>query len=250
MIPLVSVITPTYNSSNHIREAVDSVRQQTIKNIEHIIIDDASEDDTVRIIQNLNKSETSINLISSTENVGPAKARNLGIEAARGRFIAFLDSDDIWFPEKLEKQISEMEHKKIPFCYSGYFWRDEDKGTSREIQVPSSLDYSKLLNSTIIATMTAIYDMQALGKVYMPDIRRRQDYALWLKILKTTPLAVGVTEPLGILRRHSNSYSSDTLKSLQYTWKVYTEIEKLPKLKALFHFLNYASRAALKRLRR
>lgn len=84
----------------------------------------------------------------------------------------------------------------------------------------------------------------------MPDIRRRQDYALWLKILKTTPLAVGVTEPLGILRRHSNSYSSDTLKSLQYTWKVYTEIEKLPKLKALFHFLNYASRAALKRLRR
>jgi teichuronic acid biosynthesis glycosyltransferase TuaG len=238
---LVSIITPSYNSSEFIEETINSVLNQTYTNWEMIIVDDVSADNSIEIIQKYIKINSKIKLIELENNSGAAVARNTAIKAAKGRFIAFLDSDDLWLPEKLEKQINFMLKNKYEFTYSFYDLIDEANikyGKTFEAQTEAT--YKGLLKTCTIGCLTAIYDTKEIGKIYMPLIRRRQDYGLWLKILKKIPKAYCFNESLAIYRKRQDSISSDKKKAALFQWKIYREVEKLNIFSSIYFFIHYA----------
>ncbi len=244
---MVSIITPSYNSEQFIRQTIDSVLLQTYENWELIIIDDCSPDNSNKIIEEYIQRCEKIKLILLDSNSGPAIARNKGIEQAKGRYIAFLDSDDIWMPEKLSKQLTFMQKYNISLSYTSYSHIEEESGKIIQyVHAFNKVNYSELLKKNIIGCFTAIYDTEKLGKVYMPDIRKRQDYALWLALLKKVPYAYGLDEMLGHYRVRSNSVSSNKILSSKYNWKLYREIEKLPLYKAIYYFGWYTYKSILK----
>jgi teichuronic acid biosynthesis glycosyltransferase TuaG len=236
---LVSIIMPLYNSEKFLSSAIESVISQTYKNWELILIDDKSTDNSLQKAMQHMKQDSRIKLIELQDNSGPAIARNTGIKAAKGKYIAFLDSDDMWLPEKLELQIKFMNERNTNFSYTAYRKIDEDGENRGIVSVPESITYNKLLNTNIIGCLTAIYNAEKLGKIYMPNIIKRQDYALWLKILKKEVQAFGLNIPLAIYRVRKNSVSSNKLKAAFYQWKIYREIEQLNIIKSLYHFINY-----------
>jgi glycosyltransferase involved in cell wall biosynthesis len=247
MNELVSIIMPNYNSARFVEETIVSVFAQTYENWELILVDDCSSDDSITIIESLMAEDKRIKLIKLAENSGPAIARNRGIEEAKGRYIAFLDSDDTWHPEKLSKQISFMQEHDIALCYTGYYRIEEQSGKIiDQINVPQKVDYNELLKQNIIGCLTAMYDTQKLGKVYMPDILKRQDFALWLTILKKIPYAYGLDEPLAHYRVRTASVSSNKILASKYNWKLYREVEKLPLHKAIYCFGWYTYKSILK----
>lgn len=238
--PLVSVITPTYNAAKFIRNTIDSVKQQTYPHWELLLIDDCSTDETVQIIQEELK-DSRIHLITLTHNGGAAVARNTGITAAKGRYIAFLDSDDLWLPQKLEKQVQFMQEKDIAFSFSRYgIIREDGTDTQFVVKIPSQIDYRGLLKNTIIGCLTVMLDTEKLGLVQMPNIRTRQDTAMWLQILKRGYVAYGMQEELSKYRKVGGSISSNKWKAAQKTWKLYREIERLSLVRAGWCFLHYA----------
>jgi teichuronic acid biosynthesis glycosyltransferase TuaG len=244
---LVSIITPLFNAGSFIRETLDSVINQTYQNWELLIVDDGSTDNGPAIVESLAKEDPRIKLFHNATNLGPAKTRNLAIEKASGRYIAFLDADDIWFPEKLTKQIEAMQKNGYALTYTSYQKITEGGEMLGVIAVPDQVTYKKMLQSNFIACFTGIYDAQQLGKVYMPDIMKRQDYGLWLKILKMTPFGYGLTEPLGYYRvRKNDSVSSNKAAAALYHWKIYREVEKMNVLVSLYYFLHYMVRGYLK----
>ncbi len=236
MNKLVSIITPSYKSEKFISKTIESVLNQTYKNWEMIIIDDCSPDNSNKIIEKYIKEDNRIKLIKLSKNSGPAVARNVGIKEAKGRFIAFLDSDDIWLPEKLEKQISFMEQKNLPMTYSSYYIIDEEDNPLGEYIVEPVLTYKELLKRNMVGCLTGIYDVEKLGKIYMPDILKRQDHGLWLSILKKIKKTEGIVEPLAIYRLRKNSVSSNKIIAAKYTWKLLRDVEKLNIPKALYYF--------------
>lgn len=244
--PLVSIVTPLFNSVHFIQEAVDSVKAQTISDWELIIVNDGSNDGSGRQVEKLSNGNGKIQIIHKEKNTGPAHSRNVGIAEANGRYIAFLDSDDIWLPEKLEKQIQFMHEKDLAFSYSSYYLMDDNSQIFGKFQVPASLNYASLLKTNSIGCLTAIYDTEKLGKIFMPDIERRQDYSLWLKIVKTVSIAYGIEEPLAQYRIHRNSLSSNKFRAAQFQWRVYRDIEKLSRWKSLYFFLHYIINGLLK----
>lgn len=239
-MPLVSVITPIYNCQSYLQATVLSVINQTFYDWELILVDDKSGDESLMIAQQLAKEDNRIRVISLDENSGAAVARNKGIDLAEGRYIAFLDSDDMWLPEKLEKQISFMERENVAFSYSAYKKVDEHGNDLGTIGVPAQVSYTDLLKVCSIGCLTAVYDTESLGKVYMPMIRKRQDLGLWLKILKRIPFAYGINETLALYRVRNNSISANKLNAASYTWKLYREIEKLNIFYASYVFVCYA----------
>lgn len=244
---LVSIITPTFNSGEFIGEAIESVQRQTYGYWEMLIVDDASWDETCKIVERFAESDDRIKFARLTENSGPAIARNVAIKKASGRFIAFLDSDDVWREEKLEHQLALFKKTNAPLVYSMYEKIDQyGHKQGRIVTVPERIDYAGLLNATVIATVTAIYDTDCVGRVLMPDIRKRQDYALWLKILRMGGEAHAVMEPLAYLRKRPGSVSSNKASAAKYVWRVYRDMEKLSIPASLFHFCHYAFRAFLK----
>lgn len=246
MNDLVSVIMPSYGSEKFISKSIDSVLLQTYDNWELIIIDDCSPDESNKIIKEYLSKYSRIKFVKLEKNSGAAVARNKGIEIAKGRFIAFLDSDDLWLPEKLEKQISFMKDNDLAFTYSSYMLVDEmDKNIGKFIIKPK-ISYSSMLKTCSVGCLTAIYDSDKLEKVYMPLILKRQDYGTWLKILKNIKTAKGILEPLAIYRIRSNSLSSNKLKASVYQWKIYREVEKLDVFRSLYYFINYAINGFLK----
>lgn len=235
MSGLVSIITPSYNSEKFISETIESVRQQTYDNFEMIIVDDNSTDNTINIVEQYQKIDFRIKLITLKINGGAGIARNEAIKFASGDFIAFLDSDDIWKQKKLERQISFMQDNQYYFTFTGYETiTEDDNNTKSVISVKSEITYKKALYKNPIGCLTAVYNAKALGKFYMPIIRKRQDYALWLKILKKTN-AYGLNESLAIYRVRKESISSDKLNLLKYEWKIYREEEGLSTLSSLFY---------------
>ena len=234
---MVSIITPSYNSEQFISQTIDSVLAQTYENWELIIIDDCSIDNSNKIIEAHMQRSEKIKLILLKNNSGPAIARNKGIEQAKGRYIAFLDSDDLWMPEKLSKQLTFMQKNDIALSFTSYYHMEEEsEKIIQYIYALNKVNYSELLKKNIIGCFTVMYDTEKLGKVYMPDIRKRQDYALWLTILKKVPYAYGLDEMLGYYRVRSNSVSSNKILSSKYNWKMYRDIEKLPLHKAIYYF--------------
>ncbi|HEY9280785.1 MAG TPA: glycosyltransferase family 2 protein [Eoetvoesiella sp.] len=243
----VSVITALYNSADFIAAAIASVQAQTLQDWEMIIVDDCSTDDSCAIVQRLADADSRIKLIRLPQNGGAAVARNTAIRAAQGRYIAFLDSDDSWFPNKLDRQIEFMKANQYPFVFSAYERVDEAGAKLSPVHVPARVSYRQLLKTNVIGCFVAIYDSRYFGKVEMPLIRKRQDFGLWLCLLKKVDYAYAIQEPLGTYRVRNESVSSNKLDASSYNWQLYRHIEKLPLLASLYYFAHYAVRGVLRR---
>lgn len=236
---LVSIITPSYKSEKFISQTIESVLSQTYKNWEMIIVDDVSPDNSNEIIEEYIKKDNRIKLIKLEKNSGPAVARNRAIEEARGKYIAFLDADDIWYENKLEKQIKFMNEKNLALTYSSYDLMDEKNNNLGTFLTKNKVTYNDLLKTNSIGCLTAIYDMEKVGKVFMPNIIKRQDYGLWLKILKKVDYAEGILDPLAKYRIMKNSVSSNKLVAAKYVWKLFREVERLNIFKSFYYFCFY-----------
>lgn len=233
--PLVSIITPSYNSEAYIKDAIESVLAQTYTNWEMIIVDDCSTDNTVKIVNSYNDKR--IQLVELDVNSGPAIARNTAIAIAAGRYLAFLDSDDQWLPEKLEKQLHFMQRNNIGFSFSNYEKISESGNkTGSTVEAPTTIDYNRLLKDNVIGCLTVMLDREIVGQVSMINIRTRQDWVLWLDILKRGYLAHGIEETLALYRERNDSVSSNKIKMIKQNWRVYREIEKISLYKSVWLF--------------
>lgn len=248
--PLVSVITPAFNAAGFIQEAIGSVRSQTYPNWEMVVADDCSEDETRSLVGAASEADGRVRLLELSENGGPAAARNAALDAARGRYVAFLDSDDLWLPTKLEDQVSFMREKDAAFSFTGY----SKAGLGGEklgspVAVPRLVDYDTLLKNTIIGCLTVMLDRSKTGPVSMGsgEIQRGQeDYVLWFGLLRNGGVAHGLQKELARYRIVEHSVSRDKLKAARRMWKLYREVERLSLPYSAWCFVNYAGRAYLK----
>ncbi|WP_067841028.1 glycosyltransferase family 2 protein [Amphibacillus sediminis] len=239
---MVSVITPSFNAEATIENTINSVLNQTYENWEMIIIDDASTDDTVTIVEKYMNKDKRVKLIKHHRNKGAAHARNSGLEKAIGQFVAFLDSDDRWKPEKLEKQLSFMQSNSLAFSFTSYNQISTYKTGDKRIQkvnAPSVVTYHDLLKSNVIGCLTVMVNVEKTGPLQMVDIRARQDYALWLELTRKGYNAYGLEEPLADYYIRKNSLSSNKLKMAKLNWKIYRQVEKLSLFKTLWYFSFY-----------
>ena len=249
MSALVSIITPSYNSSRFIKECVSSVLEQTYTNWELIIVDDASDDNSRELIGNIAERDNRIKFIFLTKNIGVAGARNIALEMSEGRYIAFLDSDDIWKKDKLTTQIDFMQFHNISFSFSSYQPISENgMEFFREIKAPLKVGYNFFLKNTIIGCLTVVLDKHKLGDVKMPKLRTSQDKALWLSIMRGGIVAYGIEESLAYYRIVGNSNTSNKFKVIQGVWRIYRIEEGLGYVKSIWCFLNYAFNAVKKRI--
>lgn len=222
---LVSVIMPSYNASRFIGASIDSVLNQTYGRLELLISDDHSTDpETIELLKQYAEKDKRVRIFLLPENNGPGYARNNSIREAKGRYIAFCDSDDRWMPDKLEKQIAFMRQKKCCLSFSSYLICGEDDEHRGIVIAPSQMTLSSLKHDNKIGCLTAIYDTQPYGKFFMPTIRKRQDWALFLTILKSCGKAYGMVEPLAIYRKTQQGISRNKWKLVSYNAKVYQHV--------------------------
>jgi teichuronic acid biosynthesis glycosyltransferase TuaG len=247
--PETTIITPIYNAEKFLVDTLDSILNQSYQNWEAILINDNSTDGSFDIAKRYESLDSRFIVINKSQSGGAAKARNTGIAEANGRFIAFLDSDDIWHPNKLEKQISFMKKNNVDLSFTGYHFISEEGVLGDFVSVPSELSYKTLLRGNIIACLTAVYDTKKLGKVYMPDIRKRQDFALWLKITKSGVNATGINESLAHYRIRTDSLSSTKFNTMMHTWRVYRKVEKLSIWLSFIYISSHLIGAIIKRLK-
>jgi hypothetical protein len=232
---LVSVIMPAYNAAGFIAESIRSVQQQTHSNWELLVIDDASHDATSKITEGFIAKDDRIKLHVLPTNQGAGFARNIGIKAATGDFISFLDADDLWKPQKLEKQLKLMQEEQVRVCYGSYELMNEDgESINKQVKALKTLTFSKLKKANYIGNLTGIYDARSLGKIYCPLIRKRQDWGLWLLAVRKAGGAKGIEEPLAIYRERRGSISQNKTEMLGYNYKVYREVLKYSGVKSLF----------------
>ena len=247
--PLVSVIMPCYNMEKYITATIHSVQRQTYPHWELLIVDDASTDGTVDIVQNLCSQDDKIQFVVKPKHSGIADTRNQCIRMAKGRFLAFLDADDMWHPDKLEQQLQFMTERKIGFSYSSYDCVDEDGNPlGKTVKAIGDLNYEAYLRNTIIGCSTVMVDKTIVGEVVVPNFRTSEDTATWLNILKKGFLAYAIHQPLTSYRISQHSASSNKLKASSDLWRVYRKNEKLPLFKAVACFSSYAFNAIKKRL--
>lgn len=244
---LVSIITPSFNSEKFISETIKSVQNQTHQNWEMIIVDDCSTDNTIKILEDISKIENRLKIISLTKNSGPAIARNKGIEMASGKFMTFLDADDIWFPGFIENSIETIKQQKIHFVFSSYKRSDEYLNfIYSDFIVPQKVTYHDILKTNSISCLTAFIDIGVLGKKTMPEVYKRQDMGLWLKYLKEIPFAYGIQEVQAIYRIRKNSLSRKKSKLLKYQWQFYRNVEKLSVFQSFYYMCHWMYRGFLK----
>ncbi|MTI64687.1 glycosyltransferase family 2 protein [Methylophaga sp.] len=243
---VVSTIMPLHNAADFVEQAIKSVLDQTFQDWELLIIDDKSTDGSVEIVKSFVSSDNRIKLIQLEQNSGAAVARNTGFEAAKGRYIAFLDSDDIWLPEKLEKQIHFMQKTACPFTYTAYGKINEQGQWLGKVGVPEDATYKSLLKTCFIGCLTVMIDTAYFGKVTMPLLRKRQDYGLWLQLLKQAEKAKGLPEVLAHYRVHKASISANKLHTATYTWRLYREVENLSLPASIYYFSHYAVRGFMR----
>ncbi len=245
----VDIIMPVYNGEEYIEEAINSIKQQTYKNWRLIIIDDASTDATIEAIERVtNDVKNKTLVIRSVKNLGPAEARNLGIRKSDNRYIAFLDSDDIWYKDKLKKQIDFMEKNNYGFTYTLFTYLKEQKKKAVKV-FPKSLNYRQALGNTFILTSTVIIDTKYMAKekIFMKNVFN-EDTATWWQILKSGNIACGLKENLTLYRIRKNSLSYNKLKNLKRNWNLYRKVENLSFLKSSYYFINYVINATIKRI--
>jgi teichuronic acid biosynthesis glycosyltransferase TuaG len=246
-MPLVSIITPSWNVERFIEETIRSVQAQTFADWELLIADDCSTDKTPALIEAISARDPRVKLIRQKKNGGPALARQASIDHAQGRYLAFLDSDDLWLPNKLERQLAFVREKRAALSYTAFRRIDETNTTAgRLIEVPASLTYEQLLKNTTIATLTALVDREITGPVAMKN-EGYDDFCLWLSILRPGHTAFGLNEDLARYRVRGASVSSRPVRSAKWVWQIYRNVEHLPLIKSAWCFAHWGARAWLKR---
>lgn len=248
---LVSIVVPVYNSEKFIDQTINTVKKQTYNNWELLLVNDCSTDRSKEIIIKKIKDDDRIKLLELEKNSGAAIARNKGIESARGKYIAFLDADDLWNEKKLETQIRFMQDNGYEFTFTGYEFVDENgMGNKKVVKVPEKINYREALKNTTIFTSTVILDVKKLGKelIQMPNVRRGQDSATWWKILKIGVIAYGLNKSLSFYRRSNNTLSSNKLKALKRTWNLYRNVEHLNIFYSFYNFCWYVFNAVKRRM--
>lgn len=244
---LVSVITPVYNGEKYIENTIKSMLSQTYKNMEFVFVDDCSTDESEKIIKQYSTAHKSIIYHRQKKNGGAAVARNTALKIARGRYVAFLDSDDIWMPQKTEKQISMMRKKNVPFSYTAIEMIDgQGHLVKPKRNVLPSINYQYLLRNTMIATSSVIIDRNVTGDFQMPLRRGGQDYATWLMLLRDGTVAYGINEALVQYRICHTSLSSNKWKSIKQVWEIQTKNEKINKMAAAYHVACFGIHALKK----
>ncbi|MGW8760912.1 glycosyltransferase family 2 protein [Streptomyces sp. NPDC055815] len=235
-MPLVSVVMPVYNSEATLGAAVRSVLSQTHTDLELLVTDDRSSDGSMDLLTEFARQDERVKPVSAPEQGGAGRARNLAIERARGDYVAFLDSDDLWLPEKTARQLEFAAEADAPLTFTSYYKMDADyDGEStdfvpngRVIRAREHVDYRAMLVRDYIGALTAMYDRRVLGTRLMPEMRKRQDYALWLSIMRDGADARGLAEPLAVYRAHqAGSLSSNKMSLIPYNWELYREHEGL-----------------------
>ncbi|MER5780193.1 glycosyltransferase family 2 protein [Streptomyces mobaraensis] len=235
-MPLVSVVMPVHNSAATLGPSVRSVLAQTHTDLELLITDDASTDNSMDMLRDLAHQDERVLAEEAPEQGGAGRARNLAMERARGTYVAFLDSDDLWLPEKLERQLAFAKTGDAPLTYTSYYKMDADYADEAADFVPNGrvvparprVDYPALLRRDYIGALTAMYDRTVLGTRLMPEMPKRQDYALWLSILRDGFEARGLTEPLAVYRAgRPGSLSSNKVSLVRYNWMLYREHERV-----------------------
>lgn len=252
MDELISIIVPVYNAEKFIRETMDCVIAQSYPCWELLLVEDGSRDNSLEIIETYirDSGEERIRLICQPENMGAAKARNRGLQEAKGRYIAYLDADDLWLPEKLEHELAFIREKDAAFVFTGYEFADENgKGTGKIVHVPETLNYRQALSNTTIFTTTVMFDTQKISKelLEMPVIKS-EDTALWWKVLRNGYTAFGLDENLVKYRRPGKSLSSNKLEAVRRIWNLYRKAEGMGVLDSAWHFCFWAVRAVSRRL--
>ena len=268
---MISIIVPVYNAANYIAETIHMVQQQTLSDWELILVDDCSSDESASVIakciaeseardtqgaQNIRSaqitqgSQKQIRLISKKTNEGAAAARNTGLDAATGRYIAFLDADDLWQPDKLEKELAFMKEHDAGFAFMSYLFGDE-KGipTGKAVRVPEKLTYQKALSRTIIFTSTVLFDTEKIDRnlLRMPAIES-EDTATWWRILQAGHIAYGLDEALVTYRRPGKSLSSNKGRAVRRMWGLYRSIAGMNSLQALLYMPLWAFHATMRRV--
>jgi len=244
--PQVSVITPCHNAEKWIEAAIQSVLKQSFQDFEIIVVDDCSTDNSRNLVKSLINKDDRIKLIPLQKSSGASAARNTALNTAKGRYIAFLDADDIWFRNKLEAQITFMRQGKHALSFSAYEKINDQGRLIGELGVPERINYRTLLKTNVIGCLTAVYDSDYFGKIKMPLLERRHDFALWLNLLKQVDFAYGINTPLAQYRIHHNTLSSNKLTASLYTWKLFRQTEKLPFVSCIYYFSHYAIRGLLR----
>jgi len=246
---LVSIITPSYNSSAFIDACVNSVLLQSYTSWELLIVDDCSIDKSKVLLKSIANKDVRIKVTFLSKNIGAAEARNIAIQQAKGKYIAFLDSDDLWSHQKLEKQISFMRKNDLAFSFTSYKSISENgSDIINVIKAPSIMTYDDYLKNTIIGCLTVVIDREKVGDFKMPNIRSSHDMALWLLIMKRGFDAYGLNENLAKYRITSSSITNSKWRAVKDVWIVYRRIESLSFFYSFWCLLNYAFNAFIKRI--
>ena len=251
---MVSVVVPVYNAGRFIEDTIRSVRGQTYTDWELILVDDGSTDESLSIMraqaEAVNTQQEKIKIIELPGNQKAARARNAGSRAANGRYLAFLDADDLWDPDKLEKQVRFMEEHDCAFSFTGYEFADSDGvGVRKIVRVPLKIPYKKAICNTTIFTSTVMFDMEKLTKedVEMPIVPS-EDSATWWKVLKKVPYAYGLDESLTLYRRSDSTLSSNKLVAVKRTWNLYRNVEHFSWIRSAYCFCWYVIHAVIRRI--
>lgn len=235
---LVSIIMPTFNAAATVGESIESILSQTYTNWELLISDDGSTDDTVAIVEAYAHRDSRVTLLRLAGNSGAGVARNNSIRKAKGRYIAFCDSDDMWMPTKLDRQLEFMNENRCQFVFSSYYICNKEGKRQGRIIAPSSVTLNETKRDNRIGFLTAMYDAKALGKFYMPALRKRQDWAYVLEILKKSHSAYALKEPLAIYRKGRGSISHNKFTLITYNAKVYQTVFGYSKLYSYFYLFS------------
>lgn len=249
---LISIVIPVYRAEQYIEETMDCVRAQTYPHWELLLVEDCGPDRSREVIEEYIKrtGDDRIRLLTHPTNLGAARARNLGVNEAKGRYLAYLDADDLWTPDKLEKELAFLKEKQAAFVFTGYEFADENgKGTGKIVRVPETITYKEALKNTTIFTSTVMFDMEKLPKeqLQMPLIKS-EDTALWWKILRQGTVACGLNENLVKYRRAGKSLSSNKLEALRRIWNLYRKAEGMSIPTSAMHFCFWAVNAVKRRV--
>ena len=255
MEPKISVIVPVYKAEEYLPRCVDSILSQSFTDFELILVDDCSTDETLKTVQDFlsqlpGEKQSQIRVIALPENVGAANTRNAGTKTAKGRYLCFLDADDLWLPTKLERQLAFMSEKDVAFSFMNYEFGDADAvGTGKVVHVPAEIRYKQALQNTTIFTSTVMFDTKKVGldNLLMPSIKS-EDSALWFKLLRGGMVAYGIQETLIIYRRPANSLSSNKVEAIRRIWNVYRRSEGLGVVYSFYNLCFWALRAVMRRI--
>ncbi|MDR4951494.1 glycosyltransferase [Chryseobacterium sp. ES2] len=246
MKDLISIITPSYNSAEFIEETIHSVLNQTYENWEWLITDDLSKDNTVEIIKKYNDPRIKLQVLE--KNGGAGNARNKSLERADGRYIAFLDSDDLWYPEYLESMITFLQQNNAELAYCNYSRCDEYtmEPILKDFEADKIVTFSNLLKTCRLAPVSTIYDTKRVGKFFFPVKSKREDHVMWLNLLKVIPKGYPVKKTMAKYRMRENSVSRNKKNIIKDQYLVYKDFMGFSTVKSLYYTANWALNGFLK----